>query len=42
MPLGEVFSTDFAEVRLPLAASDLDFIELPPLGRRSRLVKRRE
>ena len=29
MPLGEVFSTDFAEVRLPLAASDLDFIELP-------------
>ena len=32
MPLGEVFSTDFAEVRLPLAASDLDFIELPAAG----------
>ena len=32
MPLGEVFSTDFAEVRLPLVASELDFIELPAAG----------
>ena len=32
MPLGEIFSTDVAEVRLPLAAGDLDFIELPAAG----------
>ena len=31
-PLGELFSTDFAEVRLPLAVGDLDFIELPAAG----------
>ncbi len=31
-PLGEIFSTDFAEVRLPLAVGDLDFIELPAAG----------
>jgi RND family efflux transporter MFP subunit len=28
-PLGEVFATDFAEIRLPLAAGQLEFIELP-------------
>ena len=32
MPLGEIFSTDVAEVRLPLATGDLDFIELPAAG----------
>ena len=31
-PLGEIFSTDVAEVRLPLATGDLDFIELPAAG----------
>ena len=30
--LGEIFSTDFAEVRLPLTASELNFIELPSPG----------
>jgi len=28
-PLGELFATDVAEVRLPLIASDLSFIDLP-------------
>lgn len=28
-PLGEVFTTDFAEIRLPLAPSQLPFVELP-------------
>ena len=28
-PLGEVFATDFAEVRLPLSADQLPFIQLP-------------
>jgi RND family efflux transporter MFP subunit len=28
-PLGEVFTTEFAEVRLPLSANQLPFIELP-------------
>jgi RND family efflux transporter MFP subunit len=28
-PLGEVFATDFAEIRLPLAPRQLDFITLP-------------
>jgi RND family efflux transporter MFP subunit len=28
-PLGEIFATDYAEVRLPLAPSQLDFIRLP-------------
>jgi RND family efflux transporter MFP subunit len=28
-PLGEIFSTDFAEVRLPLAAGDYPFVNLP-------------
>ena len=32
MPLGEIFSTDVAEVRLPLAAGDLDYIKLPAAG----------
>ena len=31
-PLGELFATDVAEVRLPLASSDLDFINLPSPG----------
>ena len=31
-PLGELFATDVAEVRLPLASSDLDFIYLPSPG----------
>lgn len=28
-PLGEVFATDFAEVRLPLTPNQLDFVNLP-------------
>jgi len=28
-PLGEIFATDFAEIRLPLAPRQLDFINLP-------------
>ncbi len=28
-PLGEIFATDFAEIRLPLAPRQLDFISLP-------------
>lgn len=28
-PLGEVFATDFAEVRLPLTPTQLDFVNLP-------------
>jgi len=32
-PLGEIFSTDVAEVRLPLPLGDLDFIELPDTGK---------
>jgi RND family efflux transporter MFP subunit len=28
-PLGEIFATDFAEIRLPLAPRQLDFITLP-------------
>ncbi len=31
-PLGELFATDVAEVRLPLIASDLSFIDLPRPG----------
>ena len=31
-PLGELFATDVAEVRLPLIASDLSFINLPRPG----------
>ena len=31
-PLGEIFSTDYAEVRLPLSAEDLPFIDLPGEG----------
>ena len=31
-PLGELFATDVAEVRLPLTANDLSFLELPSLG----------
>jgi len=28
-PLGEVFATDFAEIRLPLSPRQLDFVDLP-------------
>ena len=31
-PLGELFATDIAEVRLPLVTSDLSFIDLPASG----------
>ena len=31
-PLGELFATDVAEVRLPLSATDLRFIDLPKPG----------
>jgi RND family efflux transporter MFP subunit len=31
-PLGELFATDVAEVRLPLSANDLRFIDLPKPG----------
>ena len=31
-PLGELFATDIAEVRLPLISSDLSFIDLPRTG----------
>lgn len=31
-PLGEVFSSDYAEVRLPLSASQLGFLDLPEDG----------
>ncbi len=31
-PLGELFATDVAEVRLPLSATDLRFIDLPKSG----------
>ena len=31
-PLGELFATDVAEVRLPLSANDLRFIDLPKSG----------
>ena len=31
-PLGELFATDIAEVRLPLVTSDLSFIDLPRPG----------
>ena len=31
-PLGELFATDVAEVRLPLIASDLSFVDLPRPG----------
>jgi RND family efflux transporter MFP subunit len=36
-PLGEIFSTDVAEVRLPLSAGDLDFINLPKPGETNAL-----
>lgn len=36
-PLGEIFSTDVAEVRLPLSAGDLDFINLPAPGETNAL-----
>ena len=38
-PLGELFATDVAEVRLPLASSDLDFIYLPSPGTDTALVQ---
>ncbi len=28
-PIGEIFATDFAEIRLPLSAGQLDFVRLP-------------
>ncbi len=36
-PLGELFATDVAEVRLPLIASDLSFIDLPRPGAKGAL-----
>jgi len=38
-PLGELFATDVAEVRLPLTASDLGFINLPIPGTDSALAQ---
>jgi RND family efflux transporter MFP subunit len=38
-PLGELFATDVAEVRLPLIASDLSFIDLPRPGAKVALVQ---
>tara|TARA_B100000686_G_scaffold310391_1_gene353143 strand:- start:32 stop:808 length:777 start_codon:yes stop_codon:yes gene_type:complete len=37
--LGEIFSTDVAEIRLPLSASDLRFIDLPDPGEPLELNK---
>ena len=31
MPLGDIFAVDFAEVRLPIAARERDFLELPEM-----------
>ncbi len=36
-PLGELFDTDIAEVRLPLSTHDLSFIDLPRPGAQSTL-----
>ena len=36
-PLGELFATDIAEVRLPLVTSDLSFIDLPASGAKAVL-----
>ena len=36
-PLGELFATDVAEVRLPLISSDLSFIDLPRPGEKFAL-----
>ena len=38
-PLGELFATDVAEVRLPLIASDLSFIDLPRPGAKVALTQ---
>ena len=38
-PLGELFATDIAEVRLPLVTSDLSFIDLPASGAKVVLVQ---
>ena len=38
-PLGELFATDVAEVRLPLIASDLSFIDLPRPGAKVALFQ---
>jgi len=38
-PLGELFATDVAEVRLPLISSDLSFINLPKPGSKVALTQ---
>ena len=38
-PLGELFATDVADVRLPLIASDLSFIDLPRPGAKVALAQ---
>ncbi|MBT7026970.1 MAG: efflux RND transporter periplasmic adaptor subunit, partial [Verrucomicrobia bacterium] len=41
-PLGELFATDVVEVRLPLIASDLSFIDLPRPGAKVALGQARK